>query len=60
MAEIPGAEFPVQAMLDYPGGFWVIGEPPVRAGPDMGGTSTAVSALQAIIAALFSLKRSAE
>lgn len=51
---LPGAELPVQAMLNYPGGLGEIGEPPVRSGPDLGGMNTGVFAFQGILAALLS------
>jgi crotonobetainyl-CoA:carnitine CoA-transferase CaiB-like acyl-CoA transferase len=48
----PGAELPVQAMLDYPGGLGEIGDPPVRVGADLGSMNAAVFAFQGVLAAL--------
>lgn len=48
----PGAELPVQAMLDYPGGLGSIGDPPLRVGCDLGSMNASVFAFQGLLAAL--------
>lgn len=52
LADLPGAELPVQAMAEYLGSLGRIGEPPVRLGTDVAGLNTGIFACQAALGGL--------
>ena len=52
LADLPGAELPVQAMAEYLGSLGRIGEPPVRLGADVAGLNTGIFACQAALGGL--------
>jgi crotonobetainyl-CoA:carnitine CoA-transferase CaiB-like acyl-CoA transferase len=52
LADLPGAELPVQAMAEYLASLGRIGEPPVRLGADVAGLNTGIFASQAALGAL--------
>jgi formyl-CoA transferase len=57
LAELPGAELPVQAMAEYLASLGSIGAPPVRLGTDVAGMNTALFAAQAALAGLYARRR---
>jgi crotonobetainyl-CoA:carnitine CoA-transferase CaiB-like acyl-CoA transferase len=52
LADLPGAELPVQALAEYLGSLGRIGEPPVRLGADVAGMNTGIFACQAALGGL--------
>ena len=60
MANLPGAELPVQTMSDYTNSLGAIGEAPVRLGTDVANINAGGQAVQAIVAALLQRERTGE